>query len=417
MAREAVPVDDRAPGPAPEAEPGGGGGDRALGMPARGGSGSAWATRVRRAVAAGTPPSNRALARAVLARRTDQGDLKAIAEKARSQAGSGFNAAAHRLAWALVNRYSPGKAGSLSGSNYARGGGGVRLDGTTIVIGDGAINRVASGDLDAVAAELQSALAGLQAGAAAGGTPAGQLGAYFRAEIVKWLDKFAAAPSIEGAGTGFDELLGSGTKGPEATRKRHFNYTTCNDTTIQIFARAATAVNAKVGYKLPKKPEFKYIGVVRRASDFGAPEIAKKAAGAWVEATAGGRPEKGDLVLFVNRNGGTFPEHIGFYYGHAPAKSDPKAKAPPDPEGAEVWMTIDGGQGAKGSWSEALKDATENPKGYVAGSAKESILKRERWHLADGRIEGEPNQPGGYKRVLGWVKVDKLIDAERLPKS
>ncbi len=244
--------------------------------------------------------------------------------------------------------------------------------------------------------------------------PAQELGSYFRAEIIKWLEKFAAAPSLEGKGTGFDELLGSGSSGPERTRKSFNNYTTCNDTTIQIFAKAATLVNVKAGYKLPKKPEFKYIGVVRRASDFGAPEIAKQG-DAWVDAGGGGHPEKGDLVLFVNAKGGTYPEHIGFYYGQAATKTDPNAKPPPDPDGADVWMTIDGGQGKKGRWDEKLKDAEKNPMGYVAGSAAESILKRERWHLKDGRIEGEPNQPGGYKKVLGWVKVDKLIDAARIP--
>jgi hypothetical protein len=250
--------------------------------------------------------------------------------------------------------------------------------------------------------------------ATAAATPATELGAYFRAEVIKWLERFAAAPSLEGKGTAFDELLGSGSAGPESTRKRFYNYTTCNDTTIQIFAKAALAVNAKVGYKLPKKPEFKYIGVVHRASDFGAPAIAEKA-GAWVAAGAGAAPEKGDLVLFVNAKSGTFPEHIGFFYGTAATKTDPKAAPPPDPDGADVWMTIDGGQGTKGSWDQKLKDVENNPAGYVAGSAAESILKRERWHLKDGRIEGEPNQPGGYKKVLGWVKVDKLIDESRIP--
>src|SRR5688500_3494779 len=37
-------------------------------------------------------------------------------------------------------------------------------------------------------------------------------GKTFRAEIVTWLEKFAAAPSKEGAGTGFDELLGGHAK-------------------------------------------------------------------------------------------------------------------------------------------------------------------------------------------------------------
>jgi hypothetical protein len=409
MAREAVTAGDRSPQTDPRHEAKTTGDDRAVGVPARGPSGSMWAGELRRAVAARTAPSNRAVARAVLAREAEQVDLRKVALKAESQAGAGWNGAAHRLAWGLIHRYCSDKASSLSGSRYVPDGTGVRLEGTTIVIGDGAIGRAAHGDLDALGAEMLAALTR----APATRTPEAELGAYFRAEIIKWLEKFAAAPSVEGAKTGFDELLGRG--GPESTRKSFNNYTTCNDTTIQIFAKAAALVNKKVGYKLPKKAEFKYIGVVRRASDFGAPEIAKQA-GAWVDAS-GGRPEKGDLVLFVNKKGGTYPEHIGFYYGNATTKSDPKAKPPPDPAGADVWLTIDGGQGTKGKWDAALKDATDNPQGYVAGSAKESILKRERWHQKDGLIEGEPNQPGGYKKVLGWVKVDKLIDPARIPKT
>ena len=133
-----------------------------------------------------------------------------------------------------------------------------------------------------------------------------------------------------GEGDRLRRAAGIGLGRAGATRKRFNNYTTCNDTTIQIFAKAALAVNAKVGYKLPKKPEFKYIGVVHRASDFGAPAIAEKA-GAWVAAGAGGAPEKGDLVLFVDAKSGTFPEHIGFFYGTAATKTDPDAAPPPDP--------------------------------------------------------------------------------------
>jgi hypothetical protein len=234
-------------------------------------------------------------------------------------------------------------------------------------------------------------------------------GAVFRAEIIKWLEKFAPAPSLEGKGTGFDELLGAG--GPEATRKTYWNYTTCNDTTIQIFAKAAQTTNKQAGLTLKQVAALstrKRIGIVNRASDFGAPELAKGIPGAWVEAKGGGHPAKGDLLLMTGRQSVSgYPEHIGFYYDEAASKSD--GSKPPQ-EGADVWMTIDGGQGTKGTWA-TPHDASS----YVAGTGHESILKRERWHLPDGTVEGEPNQPGGYKRVLGWVKVDQLVDESLIP--
>jgi hypothetical protein len=250
--------------------------------------------------------------------------------------------------------------------------------------------------------------------APAAGDPAPQsskYGAVFRAEIINWLEKFAPAPSLEGKGTGFDELLGSGTSGPEATRKTTWNYTTCNDTTIQLFAKAAQATNKQAGLSIKQVANLstrQRIGIVNRASDFSAPNIAKGIPGAWVDASAGGHPEKGDLLLMTGKKSVTgYPEHIGFYYDYAKTKSD-SSTAPA--EGADVWMTIDGGQGTKGTWTTAHDAST-----YVAGSAHESILKRERWHLPDGTIEGEPNQPGGYKKVLGWVKVDKLVDESLIP--
>lgn len=113
-------------------------------------------------------------------------------------------------------------------------------------------------------------------GDAAAAPQSKRYGAVFRAEIIKWLEKFAPAPSLEGKGTGFDELLGAG--GPEATRKTYWNYTTCNDTTIQIFAKAAQTTNKQAGLTLKQVAALstrKRIGIVNRASDFGAPELAK----------------------------------------------------------------------------------------------------------------------------------------------
>jgi hypothetical protein len=247
------------------------------------------------------------------------------------------------------------------------------------------------------------------AGDAGAAAQSSTYGAVFRAEIIKWLEKFAPAPSLEGKGTGFDELLGAG--GPEATRKTYWNYTTCNDTTIQIFAKAAQATNKQAGLTQKQVAALstrKRIGIVNRASDFGAPEMAKAIAGAWVDASAGGHPEKADLLLMTGKKSATgYPEHIGFYYDYATSKSD---SSTPPAEDADVWMTIDGGQGTKGTWT-TRNDASS----YVPGTGHESILKRERWHLPDGTIEGEPNQPGGYKKVLGWVKVDKLVDESLIP--
>lgn len=247
------------------------------------------------------------------------------------------------------------------------------------------------------------------AGSPAPAAQSSKYGAVFRAEIIKWLEKFAPAPSLEGKGTGFDELLGAGSA--EATRKTYWNYTTCNDTTIQIFAKAAQATNKQAGLTLKQVASIstrRRIGIVNRASDFGAPDIAKGIPGAWVDAAGGGHPEKGDLLLMTGKKSVSgYPEHIGFYYDHAAGKSD--GSKPPQ-EGADVWMTIDGGQGTKGTWTKP-NDASS----YVAGSGHESILKRERWHLPDGTVEGEPNQPGGYKKLLGWVKVDKLVDESLIP--
>jgi hypothetical protein len=247
------------------------------------------------------------------------------------------------------------------------------------------------------------------AGEPAPAAQSSKYGAVLRAEIIKWLEKFAPAPSLEGKGTGFDELHGAG--GPEATRKTFWNYTTCNDTTIQIFAKAAQATSKQAGLT-PKQiaaiSTRKRIGIVNRASDFGAPELAKGIPGAWVEAAGGGHPEKGDLLLMTGQKSVSgYPEHIGFYYDYATSKSD---NSQPPQEGADVWMTIDGGQGTKGTWT-TRNDASS----YVPGSGHESILKRERWHLPNGLVEGEPNQPGGYKKVLGWVKVDKLVDESLIP--
>lgn len=373
-----------------------------------------------RAMASGAPVSNRGVARMVLARKVAAPDLVAIAGRAR-RAGSGWNGSAHKLVWELVHAYAADKASVLAGSRYEPAQGGIGLAGATIVIGDDAIARVAGGHADAVGKELAAALAALPsaapaptaaAAAAATEEPAATpqpatLGHAFRAEIVKWLETFYAQPSVEGAGTGFDELLG-GHASVEATRRSHVNYTTCNDTTIQLFNRAAIETNVRAGTPRHKvMADYKRIGIVTVARDFGA-EAAAKAAGAWVPASDGGKPEKGDIVLFVSPAGGTFPQHIGFFYGTASSKSSGAAA---QPDGTEVWITIDGGQGKKGTWgAKPAEPDPKNPAAYVADTGKEIISKRERYYWPEtGLIEGEPNQFNKLKKVHGWIKVDKLV--------
>jgi hypothetical protein len=99
----------------------------------------------------------------------------------------------------------------------------------------------------------------------------------------------------------------------------------------------------------------KRIGMVNRASDVGAPEIAKGVLGAWDDADGGGHHENGDLLLMTGKQSVSgYPEHVGFYYDTSASKSD--SSTPPQ-DGADVWMTIDGGPRHEGTWSKP-NDAT-----------------------------------------------------------
>ncbi len=103
---------------------------------------------------------NRHVAR-VLARRVSADALKKIATGAKSKKGDHHALQSMHLAWELVNSYCPEKGFALSGSRYSAGQKGGALDGTTLVVGDDIVDRVAAGDADAVGKELKALLAKL----------------------------------------------------------------------------------------------------------------------------------------------------------------------------------------------------------------------------------------------------------------
>ena len=103
---------------------------------------------------------NRHVAR-VLARRVSADALKQIATGAKSKKGDHHAFESMHLAWELVNSYCPEKGFALSGSRYSAGQKGGALDGTTLVVGDDIVDRVAAGDADTVGKELKSLLAKL----------------------------------------------------------------------------------------------------------------------------------------------------------------------------------------------------------------------------------------------------------------
>ncbi len=103
---------------------------------------------------------NRHVAR-VLARRVTADALKKIATGAKSKKGDHHALQSMHLAWELVNSYCPEKGFALSGSRYSAGQKGGALDGTTLVVGDDIVDRVAAGDADVVGKELKALLAKL----------------------------------------------------------------------------------------------------------------------------------------------------------------------------------------------------------------------------------------------------------------
>jgi hypothetical protein len=121
--------------------------------------------------ALGRDYGNRRAAR-VLARRRNTAGLRKLAQ----DAARGGAIAAHQLVWELIDAYCPEKSLSLVGSAYDPDVTGFRLDrsytwqgrgkgvkagGATIVIGDDAVKRAASGDVDALGKGLRALLADL----------------------------------------------------------------------------------------------------------------------------------------------------------------------------------------------------------------------------------------------------------------
>jgi hypothetical protein len=123
------------------------------------------AARRRYVHAMATTYGNRATARAVaearpaertLARLINTADVEKIAKGA-----TGKPMEAQHLAWELIRLFAPEKSVSLAGSKYDAKQVGFKLDGTTIVVGDDVVTRVAGGGAANVGKDLKSTLSSL----------------------------------------------------------------------------------------------------------------------------------------------------------------------------------------------------------------------------------------------------------------
>jgi hypothetical protein len=223
----------------------------------------------------------------------------------------------------------------------------------------------------------------------------GTLAAMFRSEIQKQLKRFSGAPAVEGT-KAFDDFISPQDVALE--RKTTKNWTSCIKTLDTIFRLAADEVNKRAGAtvqtRTSKSGHTYYVdgmyGTVKYTARSDAPDIASKV-GAWVPWTSGATPKSGDILILADKDKSYFYfSHITFFLETGTTE-----------DGRPTWVTIDGGQGTKGTW---------NDKGYVEGSGKQEIKRRDRLYLSDkGHIEGEPSQGRDMRKVHGWVDVEKLV--------
>jgi hypothetical protein len=225
----------------------------------------------------------------------------------------------------------------------------------------------------------------------------GNLGAKFRAEILKTLEQFAGAPAVEGT-PAFDEFLTPAAVSRE--RAATVGWTSCITTLTKIFDDAADLINKELGVTVKTTKKGFLIGgmygAVKMAANAEAEQRAS-AVGAWI-AWPGPEPKADDPkpedthhpkpgdILVLHKPSGEFG-HVGFF--HSWSKDG----------GTEIWTTIDGGQGTKGEWIKGV---------YKEGSGKQEIKRRNRKYWSNGDIEGEPGQ-GPTLKVRGWVNVEKLV--------
>jgi hypothetical protein len=216
----------------------------------------------------------------------------------------------------------------------------------------------------------------------------------FRAEVLKTLERFAAAPAVEGT-TAFDTFLTPATVKME---RQTVGWTSCITTLSKIFNDAADVVNKALGVKVKRTDKGYLIKSMFGAVKFAANAEAEKHArsvNAWTtwpgtddpnpERTDKAHPMPGD-ILVLHKSSGAFG-HVGFFHSWSKGGEH------------EIWTTIDGGQGTKGEWKDGV---------YVEGSGRQEIKRRDRKLWPDGKIEGEPGQ-GPTLNVRGWVNIERLV--------
>ena len=164
-------------------------------------------------------------------------------------------------------------------------------------------------------------------------------------------------------------------------------HTTCIDFQTIVWARVREQM-AKAGLGTMKKI----------VTPMNAPSLGE----AWVKAEPGmpkdRRPKRGDFYVLWSTKAGPGGKvepkqfsHVAYFTGRTV-----------QPDGSEVWTSVDGGQGTA---------ADISPKGVVNRKGAEAILACTRTYFPDSNLMagGVANQPEGGRWLLGWIDVDKLV--------
>jgi hypothetical protein len=222
-------------------------------------------------------------------------------------------------------------------------------------------------------------------------------------ELQRWVGGDISSDPRPKAVTETDEKFQALIPDLETTRARNASYTTCIDFLSKTFSNAAAASGVSVDTSVlgsDAKAKAALLG-----HGLGTKKTTATGRFAWHESTPGmtARPKPGDVyVLYMNNNRDVF-SHTGFIV-KAPlpaAQADNpyktlQGKDPAQPQGTELWMTVDGGQGSK-------------------KNKAESFEARYRWYNpTTNEIEGEPIQGdiSADKRrwLLGWIDIEQVVN-------
>ncbi|HEX7314015.1 MAG TPA: lysozyme [Pyrinomonadaceae bacterium] len=262
----------------------------------------------------------------------------------------------------------------------------------------------------AAEAELfQRAVGAAKAQSMSGGTTA-------RAALVALLDKWAGtAEGVTQAAPGkplFSDFRDE--KYLEAQRKNAarngVTFTTC----IEFMGWALAQAVAEANTTLKVSP------TLLNANLWYKEKRASLPPGAWVDYTPGTteRPDPGDVFVLtfaehVYKDGmpktdaniknwkGSF-SHIGFFRSATSNQVQPGEKA------SETWETIDGGQGAAGRYK--YDKATDTYTLVQKGAERIDRISRVFYPEENSFPGGVQNQAASPRRLLGWLKIDKVTD-------